>query len=99
MDVLREVIIKPVISEKSLKETDQNKYTFVVNEKANKNQIKDAVEKMFGVKVEKVYTSLVKGEKIRLTKYGRKKKKYSIKKARVKLEKGQKLDIFDQEKK
>ena len=52
-----DVILKPVITEKSMADTAEKKYTFLVNPEANKSQIKEAVEKMFdGVKVEKVNT-------------------------------------------
>ena len=52
-----DVILRPVITEKSMADTAEKKYTFLVHTEANKSQIKEAVEKMFdGVKVEKVYT-------------------------------------------
>ena len=52
-----DVILKPVITEKSMADTAEKKYTFLVNTEANKSQIKEAVEKMFdGVKVDKVNT-------------------------------------------
>lgn len=52
-----DVILKPVITEKSMNDMEQNKYTFLVHPTATKSQVKDAVEKMFdGVKVEKVNT-------------------------------------------
>ncbi|MBV9454440.1 MAG: 50S ribosomal protein L23 [Rubrobacter sp.] len=58
-----QIIIRPVISEKSynLIET-QNQYTFQVDRRANKNQIKHAVEEAFDVKVRKVNTVNVKGK-------------------------------------
>lgn len=46
-----DVIIKPVITEKSMMVTDSGKYTFIVAPESNKAEIKDAVEKLFGVKV------------------------------------------------
>ena len=49
-----DVIIKPVITEKSMMITDQGKYTFIVAPQAGKTEIKDAVEKLFGVKVTSV---------------------------------------------
>jgi large subunit ribosomal protein L23 len=52
----RDVILKPVISEKSYGLLDQHKYTFVVAPDANKTQIKIAVEKVFGVRVVSVNT-------------------------------------------
>ena len=52
----RDILIAPVISEKSYGLLDENKYTFVVRPDANKTQIKIAVEKVFGVQVESVNT-------------------------------------------
>lgn len=52
-----DVILKPVITEKSMADTAEKKYTFLVHVEANKSQIKEAVEKMFdGVKVASVNT-------------------------------------------
>lgn len=53
-----DIIKKPVVSEKSMNQMVNKKYTFIVHKDATKNQIKDAVEKLFeGAKVEKVNTS------------------------------------------
>ena len=58
-----DVILKPVITEKSMDAMADRKYTFYVNPEANKTQIKEAVEKMFdGVKVEKVNTLNIDGK-------------------------------------
>ena len=57
-----DIIIKPLLSEKSYKDIENKKYTFVVDKKANKIEIKQAVEKIFGVKVEKVNTANVDGK-------------------------------------
>lgn len=51
-----DMIIRPVISEKSMDAASDRQYTFVVAKAANKSQIKDAIEEIFGVKVEKVNT-------------------------------------------
>ena len=52
-----DVILKPVVTEKSMNAMAEKKYTFLVHPSATKNQIKEAVEKMFeGTKVAKVYT-------------------------------------------
>jgi large subunit ribosomal protein L23 len=52
-----DVILKPLVTEKSMNGMAEKKYTFLVNPEANKSQIKDAVEKMFdGAKVAKVNT-------------------------------------------
>lgn len=65
----REVLKKPVISEKSVGLTEENKYTFWVNPAANKIEIKAAVEKMFKVSVVDVRTLTVKGKKKRVGKF------------------------------
>ena len=67
-----EVILRPVISEKSMDLTQRNKYTFRVHDDANKLQIKRAVEELFKVTVLAVNVSTAKGkEKGRGTKRGR----------------------------
>ena len=61
-----DVILKPVISEKSMSSMGDKMYTFLVHPEANKSQIKEAVEKMFdGTKVEKVNTMNLIGKKKR----------------------------------
>ena len=58
-----DVILKPVISEKSMAGMSEKKYTFLVHTEANKSQIKEAVEKMFeGTKVKKVNTINMDGK-------------------------------------
>ena len=56
----RQVIIRPVISEKSYALLSANKYTFRVHERANKTQVRLAIEEIFGVRVEGVRTAWVK---------------------------------------
>ena len=59
-----DVILKPVITEKSMNAMADKTYVFLVHPDANKTMIKDAVQKMFeGVKVEKVNTMNIKGKK------------------------------------
>lgn len=61
-----DVILKPIITEKSMNAMSEKKYTFSVHVDATKNQIKEAVEKMFaGTKVEKVNTMNLDGKKRR----------------------------------
>lgn len=61
-----DVILKPVVTEKSMDMMGEKKYTFLVHTEANKAQIKEAVEKMFeGTKVEKVNTMNLPGKKKR----------------------------------
>ena len=54
----REILLKPVVSEKSYSLLDENKYTFLVDPRANKTEIKIAVEQVFGVKVDRKSTRL-----------------------------------------
>ncbi len=90
---LENVLIKPLLTEKTSKETESfNRYAFVVNIKANKDQIKSAVEKYFNVKVINVRTSVLPG-KIKRAGKGFKKTS-SSKKAYVQLQDGQKIEFF-----
>jgi len=90
---LENVLVKPLLTEKTSKETEAfNRYAFVVNLKANKNHIKSAVEKFFDVKVVSVRTSVLPGKSKRA---GRgHKKTASTKKAYVQLQDGQKIEFF-----
>ena len=58
----RDIIIRPLLTEKSYSEIANKKYVFVVDKKANKTEIKMAVEKVFGVKVASVNTVTSKGK-------------------------------------
>lgn len=58
----REILKRPVITERSSEQMDLNKYTFEVDTRANKTQVKDAVEEIFDVKVEKVNIMNYKGK-------------------------------------
>ena len=60
-----EIIVKPIVTEKSNDGVQSGKYTFKVNKKATKVDIKRACEKLFGVKVLNVNTSIVKGKTVR----------------------------------
>lgn len=89
------IIISPVISEKSMQETALNRYTFKVNPKANKHQIKQAVETLFSVNVVKIRTIRSKP----LVKKSRQTKRNIdikvVKKAIVQLKPKQKIDLFN----
>lgn len=92
---LQDVIIKPIISEKSMSQAANEKFTFKVASKADKKLIKCAIEKKFKVNVLSVSTSMVKGKG---RKVGTRRKEVvssSWKKATVKVAKGQKIDLFD----
>ena len=61
-----DVILKPIVTEKSMNAMGEKKYTFMVHPEANKSQIKEAVEKMFeGTKVKSVNTMNINGKKKR----------------------------------
>ena len=87
-----DVILKPLVTEKSMNDMSENKYTFLVHPEANKSMIKEAVEKMFsGVKVKTVNTINLDGkEKRRGYIYGKTAKR---KKAIVTLSEGE-IEIF-----
>ena len=87
----RDVILAPVVSEKSYGLLDEGKYTFLVDPRANKTEIKIAVEKVFGVKVDSVNTLNRQG-KSRRTRFGTGKLK-DTKRAIVTLREGT-IDIF-----
>lgn len=76
---LTNVIKKPIITEKSTEATSLGRYTFLVDKKANKKEIAQAVKKFFGVQVQKVWTSMIRGRK----------------KAIIQLGEGEKIDIFE----
>ena len=88
----RDVLIAPVVSEKSYGLLDQNKYTFIVAPDANKTEIKIAVEKVFNVKVVSVNTLNREGKSLR-TRFGIGKRK-DTKRAIVKVAAGDRIDIF-----
>jgi large subunit ribosomal protein L23 len=87
----RDVLLAPVVSEKSYSLLDEGKYTFIVDPRANKTEIKIAVENVFGVKVASVNTINRKG-KVRKTRFGLGKRK-DTKRAVVTLKEGS-IDIF-----
>ena len=88
----REVLLAPVVSEKSYSLLDENKYTFIVAPDANKTEIKIAVEKIFGVKVLKVNTMNREGKR-KLTRLGIGKRS-DTKRAIVQIAAGERIDIF-----
>ena len=64
-----EIIKAPLVTEKSSDAKQNNKYTFLVSEKATKTEIKEAVEKIFKVKVENISTLNIKVKKKRVGRY------------------------------
>lgn len=91
MNNYRDIIKAPIITEKSSNLAANNVITFSVDIKANKTQIKQAVENIFNVKVESVNTINVKPKKKRVGRYTGKTNK--VKKAIVKLKEGSSIEL------
>lgn len=90
----RKIIKTSLVSEKSTNlRTDQNKYIFEVDTKANKLEIKKAVEELFKVKVDEVTTMIVYGKPKRMGRFEGKRSDW--KKAIVKLNKGETIEFFE----
>ena len=88
----RDIIVAPVISEKSYSVLDQNWYTFLVHPDANKTQIKIAIQQIFNVRVLTVNTANREGKRKRTrTGFGRRK---ATKRAMVKLADGDRIEAF-----
>ncbi|MFS8629313.1 MAG: 50S ribosomal protein L23 [Limnochordales bacterium] len=89
----RDILKRPIITEKATALMEQGKYVFEVDRNANKTQIKQAVEQIFNVKVTKVNTIRQKGK---LRRQGRTQgRTREIKKAIVTLAEGQRIPIFE----
>ncbi len=90
MNSLYKIILSPVITEKATKISEKNQYVFKVRIDSNKKEIKEAIEKLFKVKVKSVNTTKIKG-KIKIFK-GTKGKRSDYKKAIISLNEGENLD-------
>ena len=92
----RNVILRPVVSEKSYGLIDDNSYTFIVHPEANKVQIRQAVEEIWGVKVVGVNTINRKGKvKANRTTRMAPGRRANSKRAVVKLAEGDKIELFE----
>jgi large subunit ribosomal protein L23 len=93
MKTSRDIVIRPVVSEKSYAGLDQNTYTFLVDKRANKTEIKEAVQQIWNVQVTSVRTLNRKGKT--------KRRRYTVgkradeKRAIVTLIEGDKIEIFE----
>ena len=88
----RDIIVRPVVSEKSYSVLDQNWYTFEVAPDANKTAIKIAIQQIFNVRVESVNTMNRQGKRKRTrTGFGKRK---DTKRALVKLAEGDRIEAF-----
>lgn len=95
MSRARDIIIRPIITEKTMHLTDEhNTVTFVVSKNAKKPAIKSAVEELFEVKVDRVNTINVRAKKARQGEHEGYKAGY--KKAIIKLAEGHSIDIFEE---
>ena len=92
MKSVSDILVAPVVSEKSYGLLDENKYTFIVSPDANKTEIKIAVEQTFNVKVVSVNTMNREGKSKR-TRFGLGKRK-DTKRAIVTVAAGDRIDIF-----
>ena len=90
----RDVIIEPIVSEKSYALLEQNVYTFRVHKQATKPQIHDAVERAFNVRVMKVNTLNRKGKRKRNRRSFSMGKRADTKRAIVSVADGERIDIF-----
>ena len=91
----RDVIIKPVVSEKSYALLDQNVYTFIVAPGSNKIEIRQAVEQLFNVQVTNVNTLNRKGKRKRNRRMPTFGKRPDTKRAIVTLAEGQRIPLFE----
>jgi large subunit ribosomal protein L23 len=91
----RDVVIAPVVSEKSYGLLDGNVYTFLVHQDASKPEIRDAVQAIFEVKVEKVNTLNRKGKRKRNRKTGKFGTRPDSKRALVTLAEGSSIELFE----
>lgn len=92
---MRDVLVKPIITEKSMKDATGGKFTFHTTLFANKTAIKKAVEDEFKVHVTSIATSVTKGKKTRQGKRRTEIEVSPLKKAIVGLKTGEKIDLFD----
>jgi large subunit ribosomal protein L23 len=90
----RDIVIRPVVSEKSYAALDANVYTFVVARDANKIEIKHAVESIFGVRVTNVNTLNRSGKRKRNRRTGGWGSRPTTKRAVVSLAEGDRIEIF-----
>ena len=91
----RDVILAPVVSEKSYALIDNNAYTFIVHPRANKTEIRQAIETIWDVSVLSVNTINRKGKKKSFRQAEG--KRSDTKRAIVKLREGDKIDLFEQQ--
>lgn len=92
---MQNIIIRPVITEKSMSGVGNNTYTFIVASAATKSEIKKAVQNLFDVHVMSIGTTVMKGKTIRTGAKRIEKKRQPVKKAIVKIKNGEKISLFE----
>ena len=93
MKTTRDVIIRPIVSEKSYAGLERNTYTFLVDQRANKTEIKEAIQKIWNVQVLSVNTLMRRG-KVKRRRYTQG-KRADQKRAIVTLAEGDTIEIFE----
>ncbi len=91
----RDVLIRPIVSEKAYALQETGAYTFLVHPAASKPEIHDAVQRLFNVKVVKVNTLIRKGKSSRNRRTGKPGSRPDTKRAIVTLAEGQTIEIFE----
>ena len=94
---LSNVVIRPLITEKSVEQVAANNYVFEVSLSAKKETIRKEINRIYGVEVIDVHTTIVPGKKRRIFKTRKFTKTSKWKKAIVKLKEGQSIDVFPKE--
>ncbi len=89
------MMLKPIISERSLRDAANGVYTFAVEKKMKKTQIRKAIEELFNVHVKKITVSTIKGKERAAGRKKMKVKEPDKKKARARLGKNEKIDVFE----
>ena len=90
-----DIIISPLITEKSMIDASAGKFTFKVFKEANKTEIKKTIEKNFNVNVTHISTNIQKGRTVRVGARRAERKVSAYKKAIVTVKKGQKIGLFE----
>ena len=89
------IIISPLITEKSMADAANGKFTFKVAKDSNKNEIKKEIEKKFNVNIVGISTNILKGKSVRVGAKRSEKKLSPWKKAIVTVKKGEKIGLFE----
>lgn len=88
-------VIKPIITEVSMKDAYAGKFTFLVEKNATKPEIRKEIENLYSVKVTGITTVTIKSNRVIATRIGRRNVSKTVKKARVALQKGQTIPAFE----